>query len=374
MIHKKFRPWMRLSAEQVAVVCALCEPLTILDEFGALALVVCATALLGLPLRQRHPVTVLCATLPAMLTGHLLLPSVVAMYTVASTRPQLRLLWPCGLLFVAALRPWPMSIITEMTRTDLLNSIEEAALLSIGPAALGLLARARAESQEQLARLKASRAREQRLVAEQAVVRERARLARDMHDTVSHHISIIAVQAGALWAVETDPGRRTDMESIRRHSVGALEELRAMVGVLRGSGAVVATTTGHPRLVDVVELVTDSGLDITVDLPALAECPWPSVVETTAYWIIQESLSNVRKHAPGASVAVSAVLSQDGKSIVVVVRNGPAGRCPEVVGLPAGGHGLLGMKERAEQLGGHLSAGSDAEGGFLVRAVLPALQ
>ncbi|MGW8954716.1 sensor histidine kinase [Streptomyces sp. NPDC055709] len=371
MIHIRLPHWTRLSAEQVAVVCALGEPLTILDEFGMLALVVCATALLPLPLRRRHPVTVLCATLPALATGHLLLPSVVVMYAVASSRSQDRLLLPCGLLFAAALRPWPLSVITEMTRTDLLNSIEEAALLSVGPAALGMLAKARAESQEQLALLNAGRAREQRLGAEQAVVRERARLARDMHDTVSHHISIIAVQAGALWATEADPGKRADLEFIRKHSVGALEELRGMVGVLRGSGVFVSTTRGHPRLADLEELAADSGLDVTVHLPALAERLWPSAVESTAYWIIQESLSNVRKHAPGASVALSALLSEEGKSLVLVVRNGPAGRRPEDVGLPAGGHGLVGMKERAAQLGGQLSAGPSADGGFLVTAVLP---
>ncbi|MFC5803116.1 sensor histidine kinase [Streptomyces formicae] len=362
---------IRLSAEQVAVVCALGELLTVIDEFGTLALVVCASALLALSLRRRLPVTALCATLPATVTGHLLLPSMITMYAVASSRPQGRALWPCGLLFAAALRPWPLSALAEMTRTDLLIALEMAALLSIGPTALGLLARARGETQAQLARLKVSQAREQRLGAEQAVIHERARLARDMHDTVSHHVSIIAVQAGALWAVETDPDKRADVESIRRHGVQALEELRDMVGVLRGSRVLVAATAGRPVLADLPRLAADSGLDVTADLPALAERSWPPVVETTAYRIVQEALSNVRKHAPGASVALSAVLSEDHGALVLEVRNGPAPHRREDAGLPAGGHGLVGLRERAERLGGRLTAQPSADGGFLVRAVLP---
>ncbi|UUN27777.1 sensor histidine kinase [Streptomyces sp. FIT100] len=362
---------IRLSAEQVAVVCALAEPLTVLDESGPLALAVCVPALLALPLRRRLPVTALCATLPAMVTGYLLLPWVITMYAVASSRPQGRVLWPSGLLIAAAVCPWPLPGVADKTLTELLNAIEVAALLSVGSTALGLLARARAQTQAQLARLEASQAREQRLGAEQAVIRERARLARDMHDTVSHHLSIIAVQAGALRAVESDPAKRADVESIRKHSVRALEELRDTVGVLRRSGILGATAAGRPHLADLPGLAADSALDVTTDLRALTERSWPPGVETAVYRIVQEALTNVRKHAPGAPVAISALLAEDRESLVLEVRNGPAAHRREDAAFPAGGHGLVGLRERAERLGGRLDASPGADGGFLVRAVLP---
>ncbi|MFE2527577.1 sensor histidine kinase [Streptomyces sp. NPDC059382] len=365
------RRWNRLSAEQAAVVCAMGELLTVVEDFGALALVVCGPALLALPLRRRLPVTALCTTLPAIATGHLLLPSMIAMYVVASSRTQSRIAGPCVVLFTAALCPWPLSEVATMTRTDLLNTMEVAALLSIGPSALGQLARARAGTQAQLTRLESSWAREQRLGAEQAVIRERARLARDMHDSVSHHVSIIAVQAGALRAAESDPDKRADVESIRTHSVRALEELRDMVGVLRGSDLLATAPTSGPHLADLQGLAAESGLDVTTDLEALAEHSWPDDVETTGYRIVQEALSNVRKHAPGASVTLSAMLTEDHGALILEVRNGPTEQQPEHTGLPSGRHGLAGLMERAEHLGGQLTARPSAGGGFLVRAVLP---
>ncbi|MFH8404054.1 sensor histidine kinase [Streptomyces sp. NPDC018019] len=342
-----------------------------LDDFGALAFAVCPLALLALPLRRRITVTAFCATLPAIFTGHLLLPSVISMYVVALQRPQKRLIGFCVLMFAATLCTWPLWVIAEMTRAQLLNTIEAAALLTIGPTALGLLARARAETQAQLVQLEASRARDQRREAERAVIRERARLARDMHDTVSHHVSIIAVQLGALWSEERDPGKRVELESVRMHSVRALEELRDMVGVLRSSDADIAAAAGRQGLDDVPRLVADSGLDVTVELSVPAEHSWPPGVEATAYRIVQEALSNVRKHAPGAPVALSARLGEDRKSLVLEVRNGPVAHRQSVGLWPAGGHGLAGARERAQQVGGRLTAAHSTDGGFLVRAVLP---
>ncbi|MFF8433120.1 sensor histidine kinase [Streptomyces bacillaris] len=372
MIRRRHRRRPGLSAEQVAVVCALGELLTVLDDFGVLALAVCAPALLALPLRRRLPLTALCATLPAVATWHLLLPAMITMCVVASSRSPGRTRLSCGLLCAAALCPWPLVAVGELTPSELLGTVEAAGLLSIGPTALGLLAGARAETEAQLVRLRASREREQQLGAERAVIRERARLARDMHDTISHHVSIIVVQAGALRSVETDPAKRADAESIREHGVRALEELRDMVGVLRGADGPVTVPAGPPRLADLPGLVADSMLDITADLPALAERSWRPGLETAAYRIVQEALNNVRKHAPGASVALSAAVAEDRGSLVLEVRNGPPGQRREGPGeTTGGGHGLVGLRERAEQLGGRLTASPSAGGGFLVRAVLP---
>lgn len=357
--------------ERVAVVAAVAELLTVADAFSRPTLAVCALALLALFLRRRFPLVALCATLPSILMGHLWLPPMIAMFHVAKGGSRARRAVGCGLLFCAAVCPWPVADLATMTREEILTSIEAAGLLSTGPTALGLLAATRAELRARLADLTATQERERRLEAERAVVRERARLAREMHDTVSHHVGIIAVQSGALRAAETaDEWKRETAESIRRHSVQALEELRDMVGVLRGSDAEAAAVAGRGGLEDLRGLAADSLLDVdvSVDLPGGA---WPEAVEAAVFRIVQEALNNVRKHAPEARVTVRVAPAEDAEALTVEVCNGPPSR-RRGTGLPTGGgHGLVGLRERAELLGGRLTARPSADGGFLVRAELP---
>ncbi|CAL9306387.1 sensor histidine kinase [Streptomyces sp. SudanB25_2051] len=372
---------------------AAAELLTVDEHFTALPLAVCAVAALVLPLRRRLPTATLCATLPAMLAGYLWLPPMVAMFQVASGGSRRRTATACVLLFAAASCPWPVEDLPAMTRQEVLTYVEAGVLMSMGPTALGLLARTRLELRARLADLTATREREQRLEAERAVTRERARLAREMHDTVAHHVGIIAVQSGALRAAETaDAWKRDTAESIRRHSVQALEELRDMVGVLRASDPGAARTAGRTGLDGLRDLTDDSLLDVTVDVEAPAAEP-SAEVECAVFRIVQESLNNVRKHAPGAPVSVRVAPAPDGAALTVEVRNapppGPAGGprpvhppqpCPEPAPgpcagsgdvLPGGGYGLVGLRERAALLGGSLSAGRCPDGGFAVRAVLP---
>ncbi|MCP9944613.1 histidine kinase dimerization/phosphoacceptor domain-containing protein [Streptomyces somaliensis] len=239
--------WRRSAVERVLAATAAAELLTVEELFTALPAAVCAAALLSLPLRRHLPLVALCATLPAMLTGNMWLPSMVAMLEVAAGRSRRRTAVACALLFTAAACPWPVWELASMTRQEILTSVEAAALMSTGPTALGLLVATRRELRARLAELTATREREQRLEAERAVVRERARLAREMHDTVAHHVGIIAVQAGALRAAETDAWKRDTAESIRRHGVQALEELRDMVGVLRASDPAAARSARPHR-------------------------------------------------------------------------------------------------------------------------------
>ncbi|MCP9962163.1 histidine kinase [Streptomyces somaliensis] len=343
-----------------------------------------------------------------MLTGNMWLPSMVAMLEVAAGRSRRRTAVACALLFTAAACPWPVWELASMTRQEILTSVEAAALMSTGPTALGLLVATRRELRARLAELTATREREQRLEAERAVVRERARLAREMHDTVAHHVGIIAVQAGALRAAETDAWKRDTAESIRRHGVQALEELRDMVGVLRASDPAAARSAGRTGLDALRDLADDSLLEVAVDVAA-PRAALAREVENAVFRIVQESLNNVRKHAPGARVAVRVAPDPDGRSLTVEVANSappgaarlpaprpcpapdgptrdgadtdgrepdgaaPAGPVPGPVGagLPGGGYGLAGLRERAELLGGSLSSTHRPEGGFLVRAVLP---
>ncbi|MCK8434231.1 two-component sensor histidine kinase [Streptomyces sp. D2-8] len=359
------------------IVAATAAELLVFLSFERETLLVSSAAALGLLLRRRFPVLGLLLTLPSIAIGQVWLAPMLAMFDVAVTASRRPVVTACGAgMFLAAACPWPLDSVTELTWQEHLLTVESSLMLSIGPTALGLLARTRAELKERLSELMRSQALGRRLEAERAVVRERSRLARDMHDTVSHHVGIIAVQAGALSTTTTDEGVREDAEVIRRHSVSALEELRNMVGVLRGSDAAAASAAGRTQLADLAFLSRESRLDVTLDLdPALAAGaggPWAPEAESTAFRTVQEALSNVRKHAPGAPAAISVHVSDDRRALVVEVRNGSAVEPYEGPELPVGGHGLTGLRERAALIGGTLEARPLEGGGFLVRAVLPA--
>ncbi|MVO88598.1 two-component sensor histidine kinase [Streptomyces sp. p1417] len=361
----------RRTAERGVALLACAELLTVARSFDPLGLAVCSVALLALPLRRRFPLATVAATLPATVTEFLWLPAMLAMFVVAC-RASHRAIAGCGaLLFAAALVPWPPAALLDHSRPEVLTMIEGAGLLSLGPIVLGRLLATRDELGDRLADLAASQERERRSEAQRAVARERARLARDMHDTVSHHVGIIAVQSGVLSATEPDGGRRADIEVVREHSVRALEELRDMVGVLRGADAAAAAAVGRTRLADLHGLTAESLLDVSVHIAVAPGPDWDPALEACAFRVVQESLNNVRKHAPGAPVRVSVLAPEGQRSLVVEVSNGPPRADRPAPGLPAGGHGLAGLHERVALVGGSVATRPTPEGGFAVRAVLP---
>ncbi|QEU96759.1 sensor histidine kinase [Streptomyces kanamyceticus] len=361
----------RRTAERGVASLACAELLTVAGTFDPLGLVVCSVALLALPLRHRFPLSTLAVTLPATVTEYLWLPAMLAMFVVAC-RASPRVIGGCGvLLFAAALVPWPPAALLDHSRPEVLTMVEGAGLLSLGPIVLGLLIRTRDELRHRLADLAATQHRERWLESQRAVTRERARLARDMHDTVSHHVGIIAVQSGVLSATERDGARRADIEVVREHSVRALEELRDMVGVLRGTDAGAAAAVGRTRLADLHGLTAESLLDVGVRIAVAPGTSWDPALEAVAFRIVQEALNNVRKHAPGAPVQVSVLTPEGHDALVVEVSNGPPGTDRTAPALPAGGHGLVGLRERAALVGGRVVARPTAEGGFTVRAELP---
>src|SRR5512143_356956 len=185
-----------------------------------------------------------------------------------------------------------------------------------------------------------------------------------MHDVVSHWVSLIALQAGALRVTTRDGAARESASTIRELSVRTLEELRHMVGVLRVNGGPALELVPQPGLADITALVEGSGQDASVDLDGAATGRWPDVVERAAYRTVQEALTNITKHAPGARVTVHVAPWEQG--LRVSVRNGPPSGQP--TGLPGGRHGLTGLRERAELLGGTLRAGPTSDGGYLVEA------
>lgn len=209
--------------------------------------------------------------------------------------------------------------------------------------------------------------RERLLLAEQARADERIRLAGEMHDVVTHRINLMVLQAGALRVSSSDPAARTAAEELRVAGCQALAELRDLVGVLR-------TENREPAVApeSLASLVADSR---AVGLPVeLAEDGDPAVVAPTVrrtlFRVVQESLTNVHKHAPGADATVSVHYGRD--SVRATVANTRPRRALDAeLAAAGGGSGLVGLRHRVEVVGGTLDAASTPDGGFAVRARLP---
>jgi len=212
-----------------------------------------------------------------------------------------------------------------------------------------------------------------------ALLEERTRIARELHDVVAHHMSVIAIQAEAAPYRVPDPPEElaSSFRVIRANALNALTELRRVLGLLRPDGGAddAGPQPGLDRLDDLLANSRAAGLAVTAALSGPPR-PLPPGVDLSAYRILQEALSNAMRHAPGAQVRVEVRYRDDGVALRVV--NGPARAVPE--GLPsadrrseagAPGHGLLGMRERATMLGGQLTSGPAPDGGYAVSAVLP---
>ncbi|WP_431900124.1 sensor histidine kinase [Nonomuraea sp. bgisy101] len=205
-------------------------------------------------------------------------------------------------------------------------------------------------------------------IGERFVMAERARIARELHDVVAHHLSVIAIQAEAVPMEARGDASLLEagLAQIRGLSLEAIKELRQVLGVLRDQEGR-ADTTPPPALDRLDELVGNArsaGLTVLVKRSGELE-EVPTAMAVSAYRIVQESLSNAMRHAPGSAVAVEVIWAGD---LRVRVANGPGRRPGEA---PGAGHGLVGMRERATLLGGSLEAGPMEGGGFEVKALLP---
>jgi signal transduction histidine kinase len=204
---------------------------------------------------------------------------------------------------------------------------------------------------------------------DQAAMGERARIARDLHDVVAHHVSAIAVQAEtARLTTEGLPEEgRAHFEAIGNTARDALGEMRRLLGVLREDANGNADRDPQPglgRLNELVDTARSAGTPVRLTLQGQA-VPLPAGVDLCAYRILQEALTNARRHAPGAEVEVE--LGYEPNELRLRVRDhGPGATQPDV-----DGHGLLGMRERAIMVGGTLTAGPADGGGFVVEAELP---
>ena len=286
---------------------------------------------------------------------------------IRQPRPALAWMWALSLI------PWGLWLIADIP--DLNGPVGATVVFTATAIAVDSIG-SRLLAQRALA---AQTERTEAAQAQRAVLQERARIARELHDVVAHHLSLIAVQA------ETAPYRlsglpepvRAEFGSLSAAAREALTDMRRLLGVLRHDEP--APRAPQPRLTDLPALVDATrraGVPVELSVaPALGQVP--SGVAVCAYRIVQESLSNASQHAPGAAVTVS--VGQDGYAVLLRVANGPAGAGgPAANGSagPAGdrlklGHGLTGMRERVALLGGTLSAGPVPGGGFVVSARLP---
>ncbi|RBY84807.1 sensor histidine kinase [Blastococcus sp. TF02A-26] len=246
--------------------------------------------------------------------------------------------------------------------------------LTAAVVAWGMFVRARRQLVASL-RDRAERAEaEQRLRVDQARQLERTRIAREMHDVLAHRLSLLSMHAGALEfrpdAPPEDVGRAAGI--VRATARQALEDLREVIGVLRETGETADPDRPQPTLADVPALIEETrqaGVRVTVDWAVPDRAGAPTVTGRTAYRVVQEGLTNVRKHADGA-VASVALAGGPGDGLTVELVNPPrvGTRVPP---LPGTGTGLVGLRERVGLAGGRLESGWTPSGGFRLRAWLP---
>ncbi|WP_405890513.1 histidine kinase [Streptomyces sp. NBC_00133] len=366
-----------------------------------------------LVLRRRWPIAVVLvsiATTPAEM-GYLM--GVVGLYTLAASDVPRRITATLAGMSLAA----TLIVTFVRVRQDVQSADFDpepgawyvptmAGFMSVGltapPVLLGLYVgarrrlmeslRDRADSLEQELSLLADRA-EQR--AQWARTEERTRIAREMHDVVAHRVSLMVVHAAALQAVALKDPQKAVKNAALVGDMGrqALTELREMLGVLRAgeneqrgaapvplaavgaaaAAAAAAAADDGPSLADIDALVGQSrqaGMVVELAVHGEAKVYAPEV-EQTAYRVVQEALTNVHKHAAGAKVMVR--LAHRESEVAMQVENGApdASGATAAAGLPSGGNGLVGMRERVLALGGVFVSGPTDAGGFRVSAVLP---
>jgi signal transduction histidine kinase len=350
-------------------------------EPDTLSVALVATGTIALLFRRRWPLPVLAVTLavslaysartyPEGLSG---LPVYAALYTVVTLVERRRLAW----LAVA------VTCVTAIGSEVLLYGDSqfdgEPIYVAISVVAVAWLAEAVRARRAYVAELRDRAERAERTREEEArrrVDEERMRIARELHDVVSHSIGVISVQAGvAAHLLHRKPDKAAEsLAAIRQASDEALGELHAMLGVLRerdgeGGGVPLAPAPGLAELDVLVAQAAGAGLQVAVSVEGEPR-RLPPAVDLAAYRVVQESLTNVVRHAGASRVDVT-VTHHDGRVDLEVVDNGS--EPPSAAAIPLRpGHGLVGMRERARALGGSLEAGPRPGGGFRVRASLPA--
>ncbi|RPF35305.1 MULTISPECIES: sensor histidine kinase [unclassified Streptomyces] len=301
----------------------------------------------------------------------------VIVYTVAATSPR----WASWLALAVGLCAAPMAQMRWPLDGSALGNAAKAVFLTVPFAlawVLGDSIRTRrayfAQLEERAARLEKEREAQSKV----AVAAERARIARELHDVVAHNVSVMVVQAdGAAYVLDAAPDQaKKALETISSTGRQALAEMRRLLGVLRtGEHQEVGEYVPQPDVDQIDELIEQcrtSGLPVDFKVEGTPR-PLPSGVELTAYRIVQEALTNTRKHGgPNAGASVRLVYFDDGLGLLVEDDGkGAPHELYEEGGADGQGHGLIGMRERVGMVGGTLDAGPRPGGGFRISALLP---
>ncbi len=357
MLWRRALPWV---IDTGLVALAVLDAWTnLLGEGDTLVWACVALGCAGLFLRRRFPLTVFLLTVPMNVFMDVAVAPIVALYTLATSSRNRPLLAACVLMSSAAgSLVWALFDTSTGDRTWTLVQFVYTLATAVAPVLFGQLVQARRDMALQLTEVEEAREHERALHAQTVIARERAQLAREMHDVVSHQVSLIAVQAGALQVSAKDSRTREAARTIRSLSVGTLDELRHMVTLLRASGGKATELAPQPTLADLQQLIANSGIE--TDLVGELPTDISTTAQRAVYRTVQEALTNIRKHAPGARAEVC--LWHDPHHFGVTVTNTAPTR--PTVALPSARHGLVGLRERAELLHGTLTAEPTPEGGY----------
>ncbi|MEV1025070.1 histidine kinase [Streptomyces sp. NPDC050264] len=359
-----------------------------------------AVSALPLLARRRAPELVLAVGLLAKVLQVSPFVAPLAFYAQGAYRGphSRRIVWASAGIGLVVLAPWDAAAWSS-PRTVALWFAVNFVFSCLVPLLLGLYVGQRRAVVAGLVERAERAEREQRLVAEAAREEERRRIAGEMHDVVSHQVSLIVVHANVLSAVAHDPEVTGETaEIIQTAGRRALTELREMLGLLRngpgsdaesdaakgGAGdaaadpAVPAERRPAPgaavdRISELADGSRTAGLPVTVSVEGAPQ-PLAEPVERAAHRVVQEALTNVHKHAPGATTRIH--LAFDPRTVRLRVVNGPPERLAEPTAdgeplLPSGGHGLIGLTERVRLAGGTIESGPTGDGGFRIDAALP---
>jgi signal transduction histidine kinase len=319
--------------------------------------------------RRRHPVGVACFVIPASAISSLAGGAgLVVLFNAAIRCNRRDLAW---ITFASIAGSVVYSLLYAVNGADLRDNILFGVLLFGIAIGWGLFVRVRRDLVDSLHERAARLEDEGRLRAERARSAERERIAREMHDVLAHRLSLLSLHAGALEFRPGAPPEEIEATAgvVRESARAALEELRDVVGMLR-EGTDGETRRPQPTLADLPQLIEESraaGMRIEAGLE-LPEAPGASVGRT-AYRVVQEGLTNARKHAPGVLVRVRVTSSEE--TLRVEIRNPASLIRPPAAPLPGAGSGLVGLRERVELADGELRHERTAGGEFILTAALP---
>nr|AWW87420.1 putative two-component system sensor kinase [Streptomyces sp.] len=347
-----------------------------LNSSGLRVVAVALATALAAPLRRVLPATVLLAVIVAS-TEYTGLAPLVPVLAWSAGRRIAGVGAAVGTFAAAFLTSLALALVTDLPRSPAAWGIAALVLLVfvVLPGLVGRYSAQRRALVDTFREYNAQLLREREMTAEQARLRERQRIAQDMHDSLGHQLVLMSVHSGALEVDRELTGRqRAAVRVLREASVAAMHELREVVGLLRdGTPAPAspeeaeAATRGVAGIEDLVAASRRAGTTVELRSSGKPRSLAPAV-DHAAYRVAQEGLTNAHKHAPGAAITVA--LRYEPDSLIVEVANGPA-TAETGPGVVSGGQGLTGLGERTRLVGGMVHAGPTAGGGYRLAGVLP---